>query len=381
MKDYVKLFSGKHMNRQPNLNNQGTEGHTQLTIILIVVFLAINCALGFWFALPYLVLNQIKDAAIKGDVNKLVSLVDVDAVRASVQPALGSTDIVDLAVSTSGIANLLATSNIVSGDSLAGSSAAVDASTGCQPVCITPEVEPNTIHKSGWETLDTFVATSSQKYMGQGVTFILKRKGLMDWKLVKIEFQASPVVHTPVYFVGFLSDPKPNGIKDVLPFDRLLAVNENAVVDYPSAVGLFKAAGDAADLAVLRDGKLVKYKVSKAPRGKFGFVLSGYVCSPRPEVVSTPAALEPATLLKLMSRQDPALAASLVQQGQLVLLSPQTQVLKGEDKEIPLGRNQAVTLMQARVLEGSVVAGASGAPGRNYWVLSTNFPPVPTEAK
>lgn len=367
------------MKRQPNLDSGS--GHSQLTILLLLAFVAVNAAIALWFFLPYIVLGQIKDAAVKGDVNKLVSMVDVDAVRASVEPALGATDIVDLAVSTSGIANLLACSNIVSGDSLGGNAAAVDASNDCQTIGVTPEVEPNSIHKSGWETLDTFVSTSAQKYSGQGVTFVLKRTGLINWKLVKIEFQSSPVVHTPVYFVGFLSDPRPNGIKDVVPYDRLLAVNDNAVVDYPSAVGLFKAAGDSAEIAVLRDGSLVKYRVSKAPRGKFGFVLSGYVASPRPDVVSTPAALEAATLLKLMSRQDPALAASLIQQGQLVLLSPQTQVLKGEEKEIPLGRNQAVTLMQGRVLGGPVVAGANGAPGRNYWMLTSNFPPPPQEAK
>jgi len=356
-----------------NLINSNSK-QSPLTLVLILVFLAANAILAFWFASPYVAINSLKKAAEIGDSATLTKMLDLSAVRRSLSP-LQDSAIIDMALSPAGIANLFSCSNLVSGtESMAGSASNLDPATGMQTIGVVPEVEPNTIDSNNYDNLDQFVSSHRQKYSGQGVSFVLKRAGLFSWQVKAIEFQSSPVVHTPVFFVGYLYDELPDGIKNVQLYDRLLAVNGEAVVDYPRAVQQFKAAGNSAEISVLRNGALKTFSVSKARGQKFGFVLSGFVGPPLPEVLAAPAALDPNSLIELVKQQNPAAAASLVQQGQLILLQPETQILRGPAKEIAIGGNNGVTVMQGRVLEGPVVAGAGGLPGRNYWMLVSNFP-------
>lgn len=331
--------------------------------------------MAVWFASPYFAVNDLKAAAANGDQAKLVRLIDFAAVKESIKGQLVDAEIIDMAVSPAGLTNLFECSNLVTGSTgLAGSQANVDGATGLQTVGVTPEVEPNTVSANDYLSLDQFVSFYGQKYSGQGVKFILKRSGLLAWKLVALEFHSSPVVHTPVYVVAYLTSEVPEGIKDVQLYDRLLAVNDEAVVDYPGAVVQFKAAGNSAKIAVLRDGEIKSFGVSKPSHGKFGCVLSGLVFSPKPGVVATPAALDSKYLLELMQSQDPAAAAELVQKGQLVLLQPGSLVLEGQTAELPVGNNNGVLVFQGHLLEGRATTGPKGLPGRNFYMLRSNFP-------
>ena len=331
--------------------------------------------MAFWFASPYFAVNDLKAAAANGDKAKLSGLIDVAAVKESIKGQLVDTEIIDMAVSPAGLTNLFNCSNLVTGSvGLAGSQANADGASDLQTVGVTPEVEPNSVSANDYVSLDQFVFFSGQKYSGQGVKFILQRSGLLGWKLVAMEFQSSPVVHTPVYFVGYLTSEVPDGISDVQLYDRLLAVNDEPVVDYPGAVVQFKKAGNSAQIAVLRDGQIKSFAVSKPARGKFGFVLSGLVFSPKPGVIATPAALDKKYLLQLMERQDPAAAAALVQQGQLILMQPGSLVLEGQSGELPVGDNSGVLVFQGHFLEGRATTGPKGLPGRNFYMLRSNFP-------
>jgi len=351
------------------------------TLILIGVFLLINFVLAYWFASPYLAVDSVRKAAEDGDTAKLAKLMDGPSVKRSLA-SLEDPAIIDMAMSPSGIANLFHCSNLVSGhENMAGAKANVNATGGMQTIGVTPEVEPNAVDSNNYDTLDQFVSYHGQKFSGQGVTFVLKRSGLFSWQVAAIEFQAPSAVHTPVFFVGYLYDETPDGIKDVQPYDRLLAVNNDPVIDYPRAVKQFKASGNSAEIAVLRNGEVKTFRVSKGAGQKFGFVLSGFVGPPLPEVVATPAALDPGALIDLMKQQSPAAAASLVQQGQMILLQPQTQILRGQAKSIPIDGTSGIAVMQGRVIEGPVVAGAGGVPGRTYWMLLSNFPEIPAAAK
>lgn len=346
-----------------------------ITLLLIVVFLLANCLIAFWFASPYFAVNNLKAAAVNGDQGKLSDLIDFAAVKASVKEQLVDADIIEMAVSPSGLKNLFNCSNLVSGSiGIAGSQGDADGASGLQTVGVTPEVEPNSVSANDYTSLDQFVTFAGQKYSGQGVKFILKRTGLFSWKLNAIEFQSSPVVHTPVYFVGYLTGEQPEGIKDVQLYDRLLAINDQPVIDYPGAVVQFKAAGNSAHISVLRAGEIKSFGVSKSSQGKFGFVLSGLVLSPKPEVVATPAAVDKKDLLELIRSQDPAAAAALVQQEQMVLLQPGSLVLEGQTSELPMGNQTGVTVFQGHLLEGRATTGPQGLPGRNLWMLRSNFP-------
>jgi hypothetical protein len=346
-----------------------------ITLVLIVVFLLLNCILAFWFASPYFAVNDLKAAAANGDQAKLSRLIDFAAVKESVKGQLVDAEIIDMAVSPAGLTNLFKCSNLVTGSvGLAGSQANADGASDLQTVGVTPEVEPNSVSANDYASLDQFVSFLGQKYSGQGVKFIFQRSGLLGWKLVAMEFQSPSVVHTPVYVVGYLSSEVPEGIKDVQLYDRLLAVNDEPVVDYPGAVVQFKAAGNSAQIAVLRDGEIRSFKVSKPSRGKFGCVLSGLVFSPKPGVIATPAALDKKYLLQLMQSQDPAAAAALVQQGQLVLLQPGSLVLEGQTTELPVGNDSSVLVFQGHFLEGRATTGPQGLPGRNFYMLRSNFP-------
>lgn len=345
-----------------------------ITLLLIVVFLLVNCLIAFWFALPYFFVNSLKAAAANGDQAKLASLVDFAAVKASVKEQLVDADIIEMAISPSALKNLFHCSNLVSGSiSLSGSQGAADGATGLQTVGVTPEVEPNSLSGNDYISLDEFVTFVGQKYSGQGVKFILKRSGLFSWKLNAIEFQSSPVVHTPVYFVGYLTGDQPDGIKDVQLYDRLLAINDQPVIDYPGAVVQFKAAGNSAHISVLRGGEIKSFDVRKT-NGQFGFVLSGLVLSPKPGVLATPAALDKKYLLELIQSQDPAAAAALVQQEQMVLLQPGSLVLEGQTSELALGNQTGFTVFQGHLLEGRATTGPQGLPVRNLWMLRSNFP-------
>lgn len=346
-----------------------------ITLVLIVVFLLLNCILAFWFASPYFAVNDLKAAAANGDQAKLSRLIDFAAVKESVKGQLVDAEIIDMAVSPAGLTNLFKCSNLVTGSvGLAGSQANADGASDLQTVGVTPEVEPNSVSANDYASLDQFVSFLGQKYSGQGVKFIFQRSGLLGWKLVAMEFQSPSVVHTPVYVVGYLSSEVPEGIKDVQLYDRLLAVNDEPVVDYPGAVVQFKAAGNSAQIAVLRDGEIRSFGVSKPSRGKFGCVLSGLVFSPKPGVIATPAALDKKYLLQLMQSQDPAAAAALVQQGQLVLLQPGSLVLEGQTTELPVGNDSSVLVFQGHFLEGRATTGPQGLPGRNFYMLRSNFP-------
>ncbi|MFA7335154.1 MAG: DUF2939 domain-containing protein [Candidatus Obscuribacterales bacterium] len=346
-----------------------------ITLVLIVVFLLLNCILAFWFASPYFAVNDLKAAAANGDQAKLSRLIDFAAVKQSVKGQLVDAEIIDMAVSPAGLTNLFKCSNLVTGSvGLAGSQANADGASDLQTVGVTPEVEPNSVSANDYVSLDQFVSFLGQKYSGQGVKFIFQRSGLLGWKLVAMEFQSPSVVHTPVYVVGYLSAEVPEGIKDVQLYDRLLAVNDEPVVDYPGAVVQFKAAGNSAHIAVLRDGELKSFGVSKPSRGKFGCVLSGLVFSPKPGVIATPAALDKKYLLQLMQSQDPAAAAALVQQGLLVLLQPGSLVLEGQTTELPVGNDSGVLVFQGHLLEGRATTGPKGLPGRNFYMLRSNFP-------
>ncbi len=346
-----------------------------ITLVLIVVFLLLNCILAFWFASPYFAVNDLKAAAANGDQAKLSRLIDFAAVKESVKGQLVDAEIIDMAVSPAGLTNLFKCSNLVTGSvGLAGSQANADGASDLQTVGVTPEVEPNSVSANDYASLDQFVSFLGQKYSGQGVKFIFQRSGLLGWKLVAMEFQSPSVVHTPVYVVGYLSSEVPEGIKDVQLYDRLLAVNDEPVVDYPGAVVQFKAAGNSAQIAVLRDGEIRSFGVSKPSRGKFGCVLSGLVFSPKPGVIATPAALDKKYLLQLMQSQDPAAAAALVQQGQLVLLQPGSLVLEGQTTELPVGNDSGVLVFQGHFLEGRATTGPQGLPGRNFYMLRSNFP-------
>lgn len=346
-----------------------------ITLVLIVVFLLLNCILAFWFASPYFAVNDLKAAAANGDQAKLSRLIDFAAVKESVKGQLVDPEIIDMAVSPAGLTNLFKCSNLVTGSvGLAGSQANADGASDLQTVGVTPEVEPNSVSANDYASLDQFVSFLGQKYSGQGVKFIFQRSGLLGWKLVAMEFQSPSVVHTPVYVVGYLSSEVPEGIKDVQLYDRLLAVNDEPVVDYPGAVVQFKAAGNSAQIAVLRDGEIRSFGVSKPSRGKFGCVLSGLVFSPKPGVIATPAALDKKYLLQLMQSQDPAAAAALVQQGQLVLLQPGSLVLEGQTTELPVGNDSGVLVFQGHLLEGRATTGPQGLPGRNFYMLRSNFP-------
>lgn len=336
--------------------------------------------MAFWYVSPYFIVNNLKAAAANGDQAKLETLVDFAAVKDSVKEQLVDVDIIAMAVSPAGLTNLFKCSNLVNGSSgIAGSKPSGEDASGLQTVGVAPEVEPNTVIDNDYTSLDQFVCSTGQKYSGQGVKFVFKRSGLFDWKLIAIEFRSSPVVHTPVYFVGYQTEQQPNGIKDVQLYDRLLAINEQPVVDYPSSLGQFKAAGNSAHLAVLRDGQIKKYDISKPARGRFGFILSGLVFSPNPGVVATPAALDAKYLTELMQSQDPAAAAALVQQGQMVLLQPGSLVLKGQESELAVGNNNGVTVMQGYLVEGRATAGPKGLPGRTFFMLRSNFPELPPE--
>lgn len=346
-----------------------------ITLVLIVVFLLLNCILAFWFASPYFAVNDLKAAAANGDQAKLSRLIDFAAVKQSVKGQLVDAEIIDMAVSPAGLTNLFKCSNLVTGSvGLAGSQANADGASDLQTVGVTPEVEPNSVSANDYVSLDQFVSFLGQKYSGQGVKFIFQRSGLLGWKLVAMEFQSPSVVHTPVYVVGYLSAEVPEGIKDVQLYDRLLAVNDEPVVDYPGAVVQFKAAGNSAHIAVLRDGELKSFGVSKPSRGKFGCVLSGLVFSPKPGVIATPAALDKKYLLQLVQSQDPAAAAALVQQGLLVLLQPGSLVLEGQTTELPVGNDSGVLVFQGHLLEGRATTGPKGLPGRNFYMLRSNFP-------
>jgi hypothetical protein len=352
-----------------------------ITLVLIVVFLLLNCLMGLWFASPYFAVNDLKAAAANGDKAKLASLIDFAAVKESIKGQLVEADIIEMAVSPAGLTNLFNCSNLVTGSvGLTGSKANADGASDLQTVGVTPEVEPNSVSANDYVSLDQFVSSFGQKYSGQGVKFILQRSGLFGWKLVAMEFQSPSVVHTPVYVVGYLTSEVPEGIKDVQLYDRLLAVNDEPVVDYPGAVVQFKAAGNSAQIAVLRDGQIKSFGVSKPARGKFGCVLSGLVFSPKPGVIATPAALDKKYLLQLIESQDPATTAALVQQGQLVLLQPGSLVLEGQSSELPVGNNSAVSVFQGHFLEGRATTGAKGLPGRNFYMLRSNFPePAPQQ--
>ncbi len=352
-----------------------------VTLVLIGVFLLANCVLAYWFASPYLAVDSLRKAAEAGDATKLARLMDVPSVKNSLA-SLQDSAIIDMALSPKGIANLFSCSNLVSGnENMAGDKANVDAATGMQTIGVAPEVEPNTIDSSSYDSLDQFVSHHEQKFSGQGVTFVLKRSGLFSWQLASIQFQAPQTVHTPVFFVGYLYDETPEGIKDVQLYDRLLAINNAPVVDYPTAVQQFKSSGNSAEIAVLRNGEVKTFRVSKNAGQKFGFVLSGFVGRPLPEVLATPAALDVNALIDLMKQQSPSAAAALVQQGQMILLQPQTQILRGQAKNIPIDANNGVAVMQGRLVEGPVVAGAGGVPGRTYWMLLSNFPEIAPPAK
>ncbi|MDQ5932768.1 MAG: hypothetical protein QG574_52 [Cyanobacteriota bacterium erpe_2018_sw_21hr_WHONDRS-SW48-000092_B_bin.40] len=351
-----------------------------ITLLLIVVFLLLNCFMAFWFASPYFAVNDIKAAAANSDQSKLSRLLDLPAIKESIKGQLVDDQIIDMAVSPAGLTNLFNCSNLVTGSiGLAGSQANVDGAARLQTVGVTPEVEPNSVSANDYVTLDQFVSYTGQKYSGQGVKFILKRSGLFGWKLTGMEFQSSPVVHTPVYVVGYLTEEVPAGIKDLQLYDRLLAVNDEPVVDYPGAVLQFKAAGNSANIAVLRDGEIKSFGVSKPSRGKFGVILSGMVFSPKPGVVATPAALDKKYLLELMQSQDPAATAALMQQGQMVLLQPGSLVLSGPAIELPVGNNNGVQVFLGHLLEGRATTGPQGLPGRNFWMLLSNFPEKPPE--
>jgi hypothetical protein len=106
-------------------------------------------------------------------------------------------------------------------------------------------------------------------------------------------------------------------------------------------------------------------------------VLSGMVFSPKPGVVATPAALDKKYLLELMKSQDPAATAALMQKGQMVLLQPGSLVLSGPAVELPVGNNNGVQVFSGHLLEGRATTGPQGLPGRNFWMLLSNFPEKP----
>ena len=135
--------------------------------------------MAFWFASPYFAVNDIKAAAANGDQSKLSQLLDLPAIKESIKGQLVDDEIIDMAVSPTGLTNLFNCSNLVTGSiGLAGSQANVDSATRLQTVGVTPEVEPNSVSANDYVTLDQFVSYSGQKYSGQGVKFILKRSGL-----------------------------------------------------------------------------------------------------------------------------------------------------------------------------------------------------------
>jgi hypothetical protein len=152
-----------------------------------------------YFGSPYVAARQLKQAAISGDADKLDAAVDFPAVRESLKPQLSAAlmrklhddrDIRDNPLA--GIGALLVPTVVdrmvdafVTPDGLA---ALVRGNRPSEMKDQPPAENPSIRYDYEWISVDRFrVRLTNTQTQQKGAAFLFERRGLANWKLVKLE--------------------------------------------------------------------------------------------------------------------------------------------------------------------------------------------------
>lgn len=162
---------------------------------LVIVFALVAFG-GVYGGSPYWAANNLKESARTGDADTLEELVDFPAVRESLKSQFNAS-LMDKMQNDPEMAD-----NPFAGLAMAIAPALIDRTVDAY---VTPDgiaaiargqkpdetvrEDPNIEYKSEWASLDKFRVTAEKSDSDEAMpTFVFERRGIVSWKLTKIEF-------------------------------------------------------------------------------------------------------------------------------------------------------------------------------------------------